>query len=72
MLNEARRFHCYSCDYVSDDKRILCVHQNYQHRGPLQLYPWREGEAPWDAGDSALIDMYEHNRHVILANVRMM
>ena len=30
-----------------------------------------EGEAPWDAGDQALRDMYEDNRRVILADTRI-
>ena len=50
---------------------MLCVHQNYQHGGALQPYPGREREAPWDAGDQVLRDMYEDNRHVILADARI-
>ena len=70
-MYETRRFHCCSCVYVCDNRRTLCFHQNYQHGGALQPYPWREGEAPWDAGDQALRDMYEDNRRVILADARI-
>ena len=58
---EVGRFHCCSCDYVCDDRRMLCVHQNYQP------YPRRDREAPWDAGDQTLRDMYEDNRIMIFS-----
>ena len=70
VVNEARRFYCRSCDDVCDNRRMLCVHQNCKHGGDLQPSLER-GEAPWDAGDHRLRDMYEDNRCVILADARI-